>query len=78
MTNTDVVEKLIGKINPVGESNTDEERFNNLQEMCKLVNELVTKIDDVVVRHQNDNAYSIKRSADYAKNFLTNTLGIVE
>ena len=42
MTNTDVVKKLIGKINPIGETNTDNERFENLKAMCELVNNLIT------------------------------------
>lgn len=32
MTNTDVIKKLIGKINTIGETNTDNERFENLKE----------------------------------------------
>ncbi|GAI86093.1 unnamed protein product, partial [marine sediment metagenome] len=37
-----VVKKLIGNINPVGETNTDNERFENLKIICELTNKLLT------------------------------------
>ena len=78
MTNTDIVNKLIGKINPVGETNQDNERFENLKEMCELVNNLITEIDDVAYIYRDHKEYSIKRASEYASNFLTKTIGITE
>lgn len=37
MTNYDVVTKLIGPIDPTGETHTDMERYTNLETMCGLV-----------------------------------------
>lgn len=72
MTNHDVVKKLIGKINPVAESNEDAKRFENLKEMCHLVEMLLMDIDDVRVRNINDKQASVKKIADYATDFMRN------
>ena len=78
MTYTEITKKLVGDISPVGESNTDDVRFENLKEMCKLANDLIIEIDNVACYNRKNNAFSVKRSADYASNFLTKTIGIVE
>ena len=78
MTNTDVVKKLIGKINPIGETNTDNERFENLKAMCELVNNLIIDIDDMAYQNKDSRKYSVKRASEYASNFLTKTIGIAE
>lgn len=78
MTNTDVVKKLIGNIRPVGETNEDGRRLENLKLMCELVNDLVTEIDDVHYDFKEMSEHSIKEASDYASNFLTKTLGIEE
>ena len=78
MTNTDVVKKLIGKINPVGETNTDNERFENLKAMCKLVNNLIIDIDDMAYQNKDAKEFSVKMASEYASKFLTKTLGIAE
>lgn len=72
----EIVSKLIGPINPIGETNTDNERFENLKAMCELVNELITGIDAVAYNHKNAPEYSRKRAAHYASEFLTKTIGI--
>ena len=78
MTNTDVVKKLIGKINPIGETNADNERFENLKAMCELVNNLIMEIDDMAYRNKDAREFSVKRASEYASNFLTKTVGIAE
>lgn len=74
----DVVNKLVGKINPVGKTETDNERFENLKVLCDLTNCLVTAIDQVAYDNKDRYEYSMKRAGEYAKNFLTETLGIKE
>ena len=76
MTNTDVVKKLIGNINPIGETNTDNERFENLKAMCELVNNLVSEIDNVSYVNAGSREFSVKRASEFAQKFLTDTLGI--
>lgn len=72
----EIVLKLVGKVNPVGETNTDNERFENLKVLCELVDELVGVIDEVNCKNKDSHEFSRKRAADYASNFLTNNLGI--
>ena len=76
MDYTEIVKKLIGYIDPVGETNIDDKRFENLKAMCELVNNLVTEIDEVSFYNKNKDEYSRKRAGEYANNFLANTLGI--
>lgn len=77
MTNYDVVKKLIGEIRPVGETNTDNARFENLKAMCDLMDQIHTAIDDVAYQFKDSHEFSVKRAADYANKFL-DKLGIVE
>jgi len=43
----EVVTKLVGPIDPVGDSHFDAERFKNLRTMASLVDRLVADIADV-------------------------------
>jgi len=70
MTNHDVVKKLIGAISPVGETNTDEQRFENLKEMCHLAEMIIMDISDMVHRNKDCYEYSIKKCAEYGVKFL--------
>lgn len=72
----DIVNKLIGNIEPIGDTSVDEERFENLKAYCELINEMVTQVDDVAYNNRNSNLASVKKSNDYIDNFLTNTLNI--
>ena len=78
LTYKEIVQKLIGPINPVGETNADNKRFENLKIVCDLVNELVEEIDAVSWYNKNSQEYSRKRAAEYAEKFLSETLGIVK
>ena len=42
MTNYDVVKKLIGEVRPVGETNEDNRRLENLKALCELMDEIHT------------------------------------
>ena len=76
MTHKEIVQKLIGPIHPIGESNADNARFENLKTLCDLVNDLVTDIDSVGYENKDHYEYSRKRAADYVSVFMTKTLGI--
>lgn len=69
MNHYEIVKKLIGNIKPIGETNTDNERFNNLLIMCELVDFLLSDIDKVAY-FKNSQEYSVKRAGDYANKFL--------
>lgn len=73
----DVVKKLVGPINPVGETNTDDERFKNLKVMTELVDELLTDIDTVAYKNKDSYEFSRKRAAEFAINFYAK-IGITD
>ena len=74
----DIVNKLIGNIEPIGDTTIDHERFENLKTYCKLINEMVRKVDDVACKNESSTLASVKKANDYIANFFTNTLGIAE
>lgn len=78
MNNTEIVNKIIGPIGPVGETNQDERRFENLKNMCVLVDELVQQIDNVACYNKDRVEYSMKQAGEYAFKFLKKDLGITE
>lgn len=73
-----VVKKLVGPINPVGETNTDNARFENLKVLTELVEKLVIDIDAVAYEHKDAHQFSLKRAAEHASKFMKDKLGIVE
>lgn len=75
-TEYEIVKKLIGEIQPVGETNTDNERYENLQEMCDLIRNLVADVIKVS-QEVNRQEYSIKRAGEYASNFIIHEMGIL-
>ena len=70
MTNHDLVRKVIGPIHPVGESNEDSIRLENLKMMCDLVENLLYDIDDLICKNKDAYEASIKRSVERAKSFM--------
>lgn len=74
----DIVDKLVGNIEPIGNTTIDNERFENLKVYCELINEMVRKVDDVTYNNRNSTLASVKKANDYIGNFFTNTLGIAE
>lgn len=76
MTHLEIVKKLIGPISPVGKSEVDSERLENLKAFCSLVNEMVTEIDSVSYNYGHSHEHSVKVMANYAETFLSKTLGI--
>ena len=74
MTNHGLIKKVIGEINPVGESNADAKRFENLKEMCNLVESLLYDIDDIIAMNQTDKRHSVVCSVEYARNFMKGTV----
>lgn len=65
----DIVKKIVGEVCPVGETNTDNARFENLKVMCELVDDLLGEIG-VVASYDEAHEYSVKRAGEYATDFL--------
>lgn len=78
MTNTDIVKKLVGNIQPAGDTNIDNERFENLKAMCELADNLIAEINEVVYRNDTRNEYSVRQMVEYASGFLTDMRGEVK
>lgn len=69
----EVVKKLIGPITPTGERREDNLRFRNLEDMCDLVDSLLTDIDQLLV--YKDTATGAKaRAGQYASDFFDRIL----
>lgn len=69
MTNYDVLKKLIGHIEPVGESHTDDARYYNLMEQCDIVEQLLHEVKQVS-EYKDKVEYSMKKSGVFARQFL--------
>lgn len=66
----EVVKKIVGEIKPIGDSYTDEVRFENLQRMTELIGKLFDDVNDLV-SYKNQHQYSMKKSAEFADKFLS-------
>lgn len=73
----DVVTKLIGPINPVGDTGVDEQRFENLKATTDLVNDLLRDIDAVAAANKDRYEASRKLAGRYASDFF-DRIGIKE
>lgn len=69
MNNYEIVNKLIGKINPIGETTTDEERFENLKNYCELAAKMLSDINYIASSYKDSPRFSEKRAAEYAIRF---------
>ena len=67
----EIVQKLIGSVHPVGESNTDKKRLENLKVMCKLVEKLLDEIQSVSIQNSKSHEFSVKESGMLAKTFIS-------
>jgi len=73
----EIVKKLVGNISPIGETNEDNRRFENLKVMTDLVDSLLSEMDEIVYRKSNNQEFSIKRAVDFIIDFM-DEIGIVE
>lgn len=69
MTNYDVVKKLIGLIEPIGESNTDEKRLNNLRELMALSDCILHSIIELIP-YKNRPEFIMKKIGKEAFNYI--------
>lgn len=70
----DVVKKLLGEINPVGEYNEDNERFDNLEETIDLTRKLIYNIREVSF-NKTRYEHSMREAGVKAQSFM-NELGL--
>ena len=74
----DVVKKLVGEIDPIGESQTDAKRYENLVVMTKLVDQLLTDLDEIAVWNKDRVEHSRRKAGEFAYKFFTQIVGISE
>lgn len=72
----EIVRKLLGEIDPVGESHTDEIRFKNLEATIALTDKLLGDIDRVAT-NKTRAEYSMEKAGERASEFF-DELGIEE
>ena len=65
----EVVQKLTGKIDPIGETNEDSKRLENLKVTCQLVEALLSEIN-FVARSSHSYEGSVKSAGTYAHGFI--------
>jgi hypothetical protein len=73
----DVVTKLVGPTDPVGETRADDECFENLKALTGLVDQLLTDIDRIACANNGRPEFSMARAGKFCAEFLTQ-LGIPE
>lgn len=72
-----VIEKLIGGVEPVGSTETDNIRFENLKKLTEITDHFLTVIDDIAYRNCNSYQYSVQRAGKHCSEFL-DKIGIKE
>lgn len=64
-----VIKKLLGPIDPVGETNADDRRYENLKVTIRVVKELLSDLGEVA-QNSDRVEYSMKRAGQKARQFL--------
>lgn len=69
MNHYEIVKKITGPINPIGVTETDTERFENLKDTLDLIYILVGEIKFIASK-AGAQEHSINKAGTYAKEFL--------
>jgi len=65
----DLVRKIIGPIQPIGDSSIDSERFSNLTEMVGLIEDLLSDLQ-AVAKYRQAPEHSVSKAGKYANDAL--------
>jgi len=65
----EIVNKLVGEINPLGCASRDPQRLENLKVMCNLITDLIEEVQ-YVSRSKESYEGSVKTVGEYADKFL--------
>lgn len=76
MNHHEIVKKLIGPIKPVGKSEIDSERFENLKATIELMSSLLFEIE-YVAKSSESHESSVNKAGNYAKDFLLTLKSII-
>lgn len=69
----EVVKKLVGEIDPVGETNTDNQRFENLKTLTELIDKLLTDVDRVAYNNKGSHEHSKLKAREFVLKFFDKT-----
>ncbi len=61
--------KLVGKIEPIGETHIDDIRLDNLKALTAVVDDLLANIH-LVARYENNNEHSLMQAGAHAAGFF--------
>jgi len=67
---SEVVMRLIGAVEPIGETHADDKRFTNLTNLTLLVNSLLCEIESIYRLNKQSSEYSVKRASAHCESFL--------
>lgn len=65
----EVVKKLIGGVEPLGETNADDRRYENLEELINLIDSLIRDLHSVS-HNKSRGEYSMHRAGKRADEYL--------
>ncbi len=65
-----LVRTLTGEVQPIGESHTDNNRFNNLKKLIELTEDLLNDISNIASTFKDSKLYSKQRAGELAEKFL--------
>jgi hypothetical protein len=69
--------KLVGPVVPIGDTNEDSKRLENLKKLMELVDQLITDLEKISeLKHKHE--YSIKKAGQIVHHFLHDKIKIVE
>lgn len=74
---TTIVTKLLGRIEPIGESDYDKECLKNLKEWCALNYWITAQIVSVATHHQKY-LYSVRQCSDEAESHCDEILEMLK
>ena len=69
-TKEEVIEYIIGPINPVGSTHIDRARIENLKDLLEILEKLVFQVDQIVIHNKNRPEMSMRDAGKIADDFL--------
>jgi hypothetical protein len=66
----EVVRKLIGPINPVGDSHLDAQRIENMKAYVNLAEKICMDIQDIASNNKDSPMHSVKKIGKIAQDFI--------
>ncbi len=66
----EIVMRLTGETEPIGETRADNERFRNLQTLTELIIDLLDEVNTLAKRCKGSHEYSVNRAGIHAQEFI--------